>query len=241
MTTRRPGVGALVCAWTGAAAFLASLLVFLYLYGITYGHVSAASPAGRAAIVDILLFSLFALHHSLLARAGLKRKVTRLLPDWLERSIFTWVASVLFLIVCVAWQPVDGLLYSLAGLWRVVGYTAQLVGIGLVLAGAAAIDMLELAGVRQVLDARSNNARRQSGLKTNGVYGLVRHPVYFGWTLCVFGTPSMTGTRALFAIVSTLYLAIAIRFEEQSLVEMFGEAYRRYQRATRWKLLPGIW
>ncbi len=240
MTTRRPGVGALVCAWTGAAAFLASLLVFLYLYGITYGRVSAASPAGPA-VIDILLFILFALHHSLLARASLKRRVTRLLPHWLERSAFTWVASLLFLIVCMAWQPVDGLLYSLSGMWRLVGYTAQLVGIVLVLAGARAIDMLELAGVRQVLDARSDSPRRQSGLKTNGVYGLVRHPVYFGWTLFVFGTPSMTGTRALFAIVSTLYLAIAIRFEERSLVDMFGEAYQQYQHATRWKMLPGIW
>jgi methanethiol S-methyltransferase len=241
MTTRRPGVGALVCAWTGAAAFLASLLVFLYLYGITYGRVSAASPTGRAMVADILLFSLFALHHSLLARTGLKRRVTRLVPNWLERSTFTWVASVLFLIVCLAWQPVDGLLYSLPGVWRLVGYTTQLVGIVLVLAGAAAIDMLELAGVRQVLDARSDGALRPSGLKTNGVYRLVRHPVYFGWTLCVFGAPTMTGTRALFAAVSTLYLAIAIRFEERSLVDMFGDAYRRYQRATRWKMLPGIW
>jgi protein-S-isoprenylcysteine O-methyltransferase Ste14 len=241
MTTRRPGVGALVCAWTGAAAFVASLLVFLYLYGITYGRVRAASPAGRAVVTDILLFSLFALHHSLLARSGLKRRVTQVLPDWLERSAFTWAASALFVFVCVAWQPVDGVLYSLPGTWRVVGYIAQGAGILLVLAGAAAIDVLDLAGVRQILDARSGQPTRHAALKTDGIHGLVRHPVYFGWTLLVFAAPHMTGTRALFATVSTLYLAIAIPFEERSLVEVFGETYRRYQRATRWKMLPGIW
>lgn len=241
MTTRRPGVGALLCAWTGAAAFLGSLLVFLYLYGITYGAAVAASPTGTAAIIDILLFSVFALHHSLLARAGLKRRVTQVLPDWLERSAFTWAASVLFVIVCVAWQPVDGVLYSLRGTWRYLGYAAQMAGILLVLAGASAIDVLDLAGVRQVLDARSGATRRHTNLRTNGVYGLVRHPVYFGWTLLVFGAPHMTGTRTLFAIVSTLYLAIAIPFEERSLVDVFGDTYRRYQRATRWRMVPGIW
>jgi methanethiol S-methyltransferase len=241
MTTRRPGIGALVCAWTGAAAFLVSLLVFLYLYGITYGRASDTRPAGRAVIIDILLFSVFALHHSLLARTGLKRRVTQIVPESLERSAFTWVASALFLIVCLAWQPVDGLVYSLEGIWHIAGYTAQVTGILLMLAGASAIDVLDLAGVRQVLDARSGNRHQRVGLKTDGAYGLVRHPVYFGWTVLVFGAPYMTATRALFAIVSTLYLAIAIPFEERSLVDVFGEAYRRYQRATRYRMLPGIW
>jgi methanethiol S-methyltransferase len=241
MTTRRPGIGALVCAWTGAAAFLVSLLVFLYLYGIAYGRASDAGPARRAIVIDILLFSVFALHHSLLARTGLKRRIARIVPEWLERSAFTWVASALFLVVCLAWQPVDGLVYSLDGMWRLAGYTAQLTGILLVAAGASAIDVLDLAGVRQVLDARAGDRRGRVALKTNGAYGLVRHPVYFGWTLLVFGAPHMTATRALFAIVSTLYLAIAIPFEERSLVDVFGDAYRRYQRITRWRMIPGIW
>jgi protein-S-isoprenylcysteine O-methyltransferase Ste14 len=241
MTTRRPGIGALVCAWTGGAAFLTSLLVFLYLYGITYGRGSAPGPARRPALIDILLFSLFALHHSLLARSGLKRRVTEVVPDWLERSLYTWTASLLFLIVCLAWQPVDGVLYSLQGPWRAAGYAAQLAGITLILTGSSAIDQLALAGIRQVLDARSGRTPAHMPLKTNGAYGLVRHPLYFGWTLFVFGTPDMTGTRAVFAIVSTLYVAIAIPFEERSLVDAFGDAYRRYQQATRWRMIPGVW
>jgi protein-S-isoprenylcysteine O-methyltransferase Ste14 len=241
MTTRRPGVGALLCAWTGGATFLASLLVFLYLYGITFGRGATAGRAGRAAAIDILLFSLFALHHSLLARTGLKRRVTEIVPEWLERSTYTWISSLLFLIACLAWQPVDGPLYSLHGGWRAAGYTAQLAGLLLIAVGSAALDQLALAGIRQVLDARSGRTSEHVPLKTNGAYRLVRHPLYFGWTLLVFGAPDMTGTRAVFAIVSTLYLAIAIPFEERSLVDVFGEAYRRYQRVTRWRMLPGIW
>jgi len=241
MTRRRPGIGALMCAWTGAAAFLASLLVFLYLYGITYGRASDAGPAGRGVVIDILLFSLFALHHSLLARASLKRRVESVVPTSLERSTYTWTASALFVIVCVSWQPVDGLLYSLPGAWRAAGYAAQVAGLAMIVAGASAIDVLDLAGVRQVLDARSGKISAHMPLKTDGAYRLVRHPLYFGWTVFVFAAPNMTGTRAVFAIVSTLYLAVAVPFEERSLVDVFGESYQRYQRATRWRMLPGIW
>jgi protein-S-isoprenylcysteine O-methyltransferase Ste14 len=57
----------------------------------------------------------------------------------------------------------------------------------------------------------------------------------------VFGTPVMTGTRAAFAIISTLYIAIAIPFEERSLVERFGRDYEQYQRKVRWRVVPGIY
>src|SRR5207237_389055 len=166
---------------------------------------------------------------------------TEFVPDWLERSLYTWTATLLFFVVCFAWQPVDGVLYSLQGTWRIAGYTAQAAGILVIVTGSSAIDQLALAGIRQVLDARSGKTPQHCALKTNGASGFVSHPLYFGWTLLVFGAPDMTGTRALFAIVSTLYLAIAIPFEERSLVAVFGEPYRHYQRVTRWRMLPGIW
>ncbi len=241
MTTRRPGIGALIFAWTGAVAFLASLLVFLYLYGILYGDIVSSAATSSAIVANILLFSTFALHHSLLARAGLKRRVTEIVPSWLERSIYVWTASVLFTLVCLLWRPVDGLLYSVTGPWRALGYAAQMTGIVMTVASSSAIDMLDLAGVRQVINARLGQAPRHAALKTDGPYGLVRHPLYFGWTLLVFGAPEMTATRAVFAIVSTLYLALAIPFEERSLVDVFGDAYRHYQRVTRWRMIPGVW
>ncbi len=238
---RRPGIGALVFAWAGGALFVVSLLVLLYLYGIAFQAAPEGSPALPPALVNTALFSIFALHHSLLARTRLKRLVTRVVPPWLERSFYTWTASILFLVVCLAWQPVGGTLYSLRGWLRVLGYAVQAFGAGVTLTGSSAIDMLDLAGVRPVLLARAGRTPGHVALKVNGLYGLVRHPLYFGWTLFVFATPEMNGTRLLFATISTAYLAIAIPFEERSLVDVFGDRYREYQRATRWRMLPGIW
>jgi protein-S-isoprenylcysteine O-methyltransferase Ste14 len=55
------------------------------------------------------------------------------------------------------------------------------------------------------------------------------------------GTPLMTGTRLSFAATSTLYLLLAIPFEERSLEDTFGEAYRAYRQRVRWRMLPGLY
>lgn len=234
------GPAALAFAWAGAVLFVLSLAVFLYLYAAAWGADVHGDP-WRPAVVDVALFTLFALHHSLLARTGAKRLVTRVVPPWLERSVFTWVASGLFLLACAGWRAVPGVLYSLPGAWRILSYAAQAAGLILTIKGTSALDPLDLAGVRPVVSARRKERPRHIPLKTDGVFRIVRHPLYFGWVLLVFGAPRMTGTRFVFAVVSTLYLAIAVPFEERSLADVFGDAYAEYRRRTRWRIVPGIW
>ena len=235
-----PGAAWLLCAWGGGAAFVASLLLFLYDYFISFGR-ARADRALAPALLNAALFTIFALHHSIFARTSLKRLVIRFVPPWFERSLFTWTASLLFVLVLLAWQPVDGVLYAATGHWRWLGYSAQIAGILLTIRASSAIDALDLAGIRPVADARRHTAPRHVPLETSGVYSFVRHPLYFGWALIVFGAPTMTGTRAAFAVISTLYLAIAIPFEERALIHVFGDAYRAYQQRTRWRMIPGIW
>ena len=238
--TTPPGNAAALFAWTGAAAFVISLAVFLYSYAVTFS-VSGIDDPWRPALIDTALFSVFALHHSVLARTGAKRRITSVVPAWLERSLYTWIASALFLVTCLGWQAVPGVVYSLPGAWRALGYAAQAAGLTLTAMGTTALDGLDLAGVRQVLDARHAEPPRHVPLKTDGVFGIVRHPLYFGWVLFVFGAPDMTATRFVFALVSSLYLAIAVPFEERRLREVFGDGYAAYQTHTRWRIVPGIW
>lgn len=235
-----PGGASLLLAWLGGGAFVISLALFLYAYCISFRDARSDLVAGPG-LLDTALFTIFALHHSVFARPRVKQIVARLVPPWFERSLFTWIASLLFIVVVVAWQPVDGLLYTMPGGWRWLGFTAQIIGLLVTIRGSSAIDVLDLAGIRAVLDARRQAAPRHVPLETRGAYRLVRHPLYFGWALFVFGAPAMTGTRGVFAVTSTLYLAIAIPLEERALVGVFGDAYRAYQQRTRWRLIPGIW
>lgn len=228
----------LLFAWLSAAAFAGSLAFFLYAYLILFGFGDPASSRQVLipVLLNVMLFTGFALHHSLFARTGFKQLVHRTAPPALERSIYSLVASLLFVAVCWWWQPVAGRAWHLDGPWRWAGYGIQAGGIAITIIGARALDVLELAGVRQVQRA----APRHAALKTDGIYGLVRHPLYFGWTLLVFGAPDMTSTRLVFAVVSTLYLVLAIPFEERSLIETFGADYASYQKKVRWRMIPWL-
>jgi hypothetical protein len=238
-TGHSAGTSALV--WMGALAFALSLGWFVYCYAVRFGTPAPSGPSAMPLAINAGLFSAFALHHSLFARTGLKQWIREFVPPELERSLYTWTASILFIIVCTLWMPVPGELYRLEGLWSIAGYGVQAAGVALTLRAGAAVDFLDLAGVRQVQNAAHGAAAQRVELQTRGLYGFVRHPLYFAWILMVFGAPSMTATRAAFAVISTGYLMIAIPFEERSLVEVFGPAYRQYQRTVRWRMIPGIY
>ena len=236
---RTPAV-ALVFAWGGAAAFAGSLLFFLYSYLVTFGRPAEHTALVEPIAIDAILFTGFALHHSAFARSAVKNRLASLLSPALERSVYTWVASLLFIGVCAAWRDVPGQLYELSGPAAVAGYAVQLVAVLLTARSSARLDVLDLAGVRPFLTSRTSGADHVP-LVTTGLYGFVRHPLYFAWMLLVFAAPHMTMTRLTFAVLSTGYLAIAIPFEERALVRVFGAGYREYQRHVRWRMIPGVY
>jgi methanethiol S-methyltransferase len=246
--TLRSSRAAWLFAWSGAAAFAASLAFFLYSYLIRFGRPAPGTSTLVPIAIDVALFTLFALHHSLFARPFVKRRLfgvgvrpgsdLRLTPNSLERPTYVWLASALFISVCAAWRPVPGDLYRVSGVLAIAAYAVHVAGIILTARGSARLDVLDLAGVRAVSPARPAT---HVPLQTRGVYGFVRHPVYFAWVLMVFGTPHMTMTRLTFAIVSTVYLAIAIPFEERGLLDVFGPDYRAYQQRVRWRFIPGLY
>ena len=208
---------------------------------VRFGPASATRATTSAVAIDLVLFSLFAFHHSLFARDGAKRYVRRLVGPQLERSVYTWISSLLFAIVCTAWQPVPGVLYEITGVWRAAAYAVQAVAMVLTIRAAGALDALDLAGIRPMIDALHNQSPRHVPLETGGLYSFVRHPLYFAWALFVFATPVMTGTRAAFAVISTGYLALAIPWEERALVRTFGDEYERYRARVRWRMVPGLY
>jgi methanethiol S-methyltransferase len=238
-----PRRSALIVAWTGAGLFAASLAWFVYCYMVRFGRLAPPGDGFAAVLVNVLLFSAFALHHSVLARTGAKRAIRQIVPPELERSLYTWVASLLFLGVCTWWRPVPGVLYQVGGPWQAAGWAVQLVGILLTLRASSALDVLDLAGVRAV--ERSSGPGSTDGksqpLTTGGLYGFVRHPLYFAWALFVFSTPTMTGTRAAFAMISTAYLMIAIPWEERGLVDAFGQEYEAYRRKVKTRMIPWVY
>jgi methanethiol S-methyltransferase len=226
----------------GTLVFVGALLYSAYCYVVTFGR-EVDGPLDRGAVIaNVALFSFFALHHSIFARDAIRQAITQTVGS-LERSFYVWVASLLFVAVCALWQPVTGTAWRVGQPAASILRAAQLVGVWLSLRSAFLIDIWELAGVRQISDRRQPDAASSAAVefKRRGPYGWVRHPIYTGWFLMVFGAPVMTTTRFVFALTSSLYLLIAIPFEERSLRRSTGGAYDRYVRDVRWKLIPWVY
>ena len=167
----------------------------------------------------------------------------------LERSTYIWIASLLLIAVCALWTPVPDVAWDVDGPWR---WLIQISGGCLTICSAATLDVRELAGVAdpvgERLPAVDGNSNRGTGpppstvgeFRTGGPYGWVRHPIYAGWFLSVFGVVPMTMTRLTFAVVSGLYVLIAIPPpEEHSMRAGPGDAYRRDAAQARWRLSQG--
>jgi len=234
------GPAARVFALAGGVVFVSSLVYFAWSVARRYSTV--ALPAGAEvwppALVDVVLFSAFSLHHSLFARTRVKAWLTRRIPPALERSVYVWIASVLFLATCALWQPVPGLFWKVTDGPARIFATLQIVGGIASVQMARQLDVWRLSGIRQVFAGPKAAAAE---FVDRGLYGWVRHPIYTAWLVVVWLPPEMNGTRLVFAAVSTFYLALAVPFEERDLVRAFGTDYEAYQQKVRWRMVPGVY
>ena len=226
-------------ALTASLAFLASLGYFVYAYA------QFGTPAGRwhsgawlAIVQNVLMFSVFAAHHSVLARQGTKRSLRRIVPPHLERSGYIAGAAILFAITLSLWQPVPGLAWRLTGPWFVVSEVICLAGLALIGISVASLDLLAYLGLRRGLGLADGPPET---LKMDGPYRFVRHPVYLGWIMLVWSLPVMTGTRLVFAAISTIYILLIMPYEENSFRRAYGKQYDQYARAVRYRLFPGLY
>lgn len=83
---------------------------------------------------------------------------------------------------------------------------------------------------------------RKQQVVSNGVYRFVRHPLYLGCLLMLFGAPLLLGSLIgiAIAIVALMVLVFRINGEEKMLVNEL-EGYPEYQKKVTYKLLPLIW
>lgn len=217
----------------GALVFVVALAIGAWRF-IALGTPPAEGPLLTGLLVNTVLFGIFALHHSVMAREPVKAALARLVPPTLERPIYVWVASLLFILACLAWWPIAGVCYRIPPPWSWLIGALQLAGGVLTLDAARRIDVRVLAGLRP-------EPATDGQLVARGTYRVVRHPIYLGWVLLVWAASDMTMGRLVFAVISTSYLVIAVPFEERSLRRRFGPAYDAYRRQVRWRIVPGLY
>ena len=193
-----------------------------------------------AAVANVGLLLLFAVPHSVMARPAFKRWWTRFVPEEIERSTYVLVACVCVVALMAFWTPMGPLVWSVeSSLGRGVLWGLFAFGWLMVPLVSLLINHFDLFGTRQVWLAWKRQAYAPLAFRTPGVYRLVRHPLYVGWTVAFWATPDMTVGHLLFALVLTGYMVAVIPLEERDLVDALGDEYRDYRRDVP-AMVPGF-
>lgn len=225
----------------GALAYVSFFGVFLYSIGFignlwvprTIDAPVQLAPAGAIA-VNLLLIIAFGIQHSGMARPAFKRWLTRYIPKAAERSLYVMTTNLAMIVLFIAWQPLPQTIWQVTSLpGQVSLYTLYGCGWGLIFFSSCLISHLDLFGMRQSWLYFRNIEYRPLQFQQPFLYRYIRHPLYVGWFLVFWMTPTMSVGHLLFAIGTTAYILAAIPLEERDLVKEHGADYEEYRRRVR--------
>jgi protein-S-isoprenylcysteine O-methyltransferase Ste14 len=162
--------------------------MFYFLHFSESGSGGFAAAAGNA-----LLFLPFAILHSVLAREGIKKPISRVVSDPWVRPLYVIVSGLTLALVLYLWRPLDGTLWSAEGgaaYWLLTALFALVYS-------ASQIDYPEFLAIRGLYREAKGTPPKPPRFVVKGPYAYCRHPMY--WSTSLRGsssessTPSTTG------------------------------------------------
>jgi protein-S-isoprenylcysteine O-methyltransferase Ste14 len=184
-----------------------------------------------------LLWGSFGLVHSLLAASAFKSWLGRVFGRG-YRLAYNLFAVVHIGVVLAAgwslWAP-QAREFPLPGWAEIAGLAVQAVGAVILLLALRQYDLGRFGGLAQLREAadsvdpdRHADRAPAEPLNTTGLNAVVRHPIYLGAHLLLWG-----GVRDEFSLATalwaSLYLVIGARFEERRLIALYGAEYEAYR------------
>lgn len=228
----------LFAALYSVIAYIVFLGAFLYAIGFVQNLWVPKSidsgETGNLAVslgINLVLLTVFALQHSVMARPAFKRVWTKIVPEEAERSTYVLAASLALVLLYWQWRPMAGTAWSVSDPVLATAITViSWIGWAMVLASTFLISHFHLFGLSQ-------GFARLLGLKAPGTefrtplfYKVMRHPIYAGFIIAFWAAPQMSWGHLLFAGATTGYILVGIWLEERDLVAVFGDRYRQYRR-----------
>ena len=191
----------------------------------------ATAPLAQTLAIDVALFAVFAIQHSVMARRSFKRWWSRIVPPAIERSTYVLAATLALALLLWQWRPIpEPVIWHVGSAAGVhVVWAVFWIGWVILFGSSFLINHFELFGLRQSFARALRLAIPDAEFRTPFIYRYVRHPIYLGFLLGFWATPVMTAGHLLFASATTAYILVGIWFEERDLVLQFGDKYRRYR------------
>ena len=223
----------------GILAYFVFLIAFLYAIGFV-GNIIVPKSIDSGSettlffslFINLILLSVFALQHSIMARPVFKKWLTTIISPAMERSTYILLSSSALLLIYWQWQPITTIVWETENkIVSIVIIGTFFIGWLIVLLSTFMINHFELFGLAQIFDNLKNKRTPNPKFQTNYLYKIVRHPIMLGFIIAFWATPTMTVGHLLFALVTTIYIFIAVKYlEEKDLRKFIGEKYETYQK-----------
>lgn len=227
-----------LCVISYILASVSSLYLIPFVGGFWVDkHIDSGEPSSCAWVCNLGLLVLFGFQHSLMARPGVKKHITRFVPNHLERSVYIIASSLILLALFYFWSPLPETIWDIhSPLLRKLMWAGFTLGWVVMLQSANMIDYMDFMGIKQVVHAIQNKPYQEPEFKVTGFYRYLRHPQMVGFLLGFWVTPHMSQGHLLFASIMSIYIFISNYFEERNLIEKHGHKYLDYK-----KQIPGFW
>src|SRR5436309_4443914 len=217
---------ALAYGLVSSAFFFVTFLYALCFVGnlVVPQTIDSGTPVGvpEAMVVNLLLMSLFAIQHSVMARRQFKEWWTRFVPKSVERSTYVLFSTLALALLCWQWRPMPAVVWHIEDPDIANGLVGlSLLGWLIVLVSTFLINHFELFGLHQVANNLIGRPMPAPRFRTPLLYGFVRHPLYLGFVIAFWAAPTMSVGHLLFAGVTTAYILVATRPEERDLIDLF--------------------
>lgn len=205
-------------------------LDFGFLVPITINTAREGSLTS-AVVINLVLLTLFAGQHSIMARPAFKRVWTKLIPEPIERSTYVLISALVTILLMWQWRGINTVVWEIqTPALRTAMWVLFAIGWLMVPVVSLMINHFDLFGTRQVWLYFTGQENEPSDFRTPMAYKFVRHPLYLAWGAAFWFIPTMTVGHLLFAGVMTVYMGLAAIIEERDLVDHFGEQYKDYRR-----------
>ena len=198
-----------------------------------------------SAFWNLLTLAAFSILHSVLASPGAKALARQWLgqrpADGIYRLLYNVIAALTIIppLLLVALLPDGPPVWRLPTLLLFITVSLQLAALAAIVISLWRVGLPRFIGLRQFFRLWAGEAEPRDPpiLRTDGLHGWVRHPLYFFSLVVVWLLPVMTPNLFVLNLGLTAYFWIGSIFEERKLVQDFGEAYRAHQRRVP-RLLP---
>jgi protein-S-isoprenylcysteine O-methyltransferase Ste14 len=200
---------------------------------------AATRPAWAAIAIDGALLLAFAVQHTVMAREGFKRRLRRLIPEAAERSTYVLTASLLMCALFGWWQPLPAMIWDVGLPWSAAIFVVYGIGWLIVVWSTFMVDHADFLGLKQAYLHLRRLEYRPPDFTRRWLYAVCRHPMMLGLLIVFWATPHMTLGHLCFALASTGYIAVGIRFEERDLRAQLGAEYREYADEVP-AIVPGL-